>query len=344
MGMWTWSPAANQVQQGRQPVVEAGARRPPNQDFVAQRSCWDQWRPQQYPLASWSAWSAPTRAASSRSTATADTGSADAAKAPSTGNAGTEPAKAKPQGQRMRLRRSKSDLSNSSESSSSPSSSSSSEETKVIKKQRQKWDVVERLTRPLAPPHAYLPYLGVSRKRSFMFVPGLLDEQGINRVHNAHRNPLTREIKDRKNSLNYRHVAYRVEAAMRSSCPALHDRLLEVMAWVDATTWEQLPSAKAVYPEIEYIVYDARFGEPGTIEPHVDNYSVVTMVCLLSHQSDFVGGVNCFASTGERGAPVREVALRHGDAVFFRGEKLTHWITPVTGGIRTILQIELSRV
>ena len=40
----------------------------------------------------------------------------------------------------------------------------------------------------------------------------------------------------------------------------------------------------------------------------------------------------------------RQLALQKGDAVVFRGEKLRHWITPVTGGVRVILQIELSRV
>ena len=34
---------------------------------------------------------------------------------------------------------------------------------------------------------------------------------------------------------------------------------------------------------------------------------------------------------------------KQGDAIVFRGEKCEHWISPVTSGKRTILQIELSR-
>jgi len=244
-------------------------------------------------------------------------------------------------GQRCRLPRANSVSSSSSDESSSSSSSGS---TRTSRKQRMRWDVSERLARPLEAPHAYLPYLGASRRKSFVFVPGLLDERGIHAVHCAQRQPYSREIKDRKDTLNFQHVAYRVETALRAQSPLLYERLLEVMAWADANTWTQLPELKAVYPEFEYIVYDARTGKPGTIEPHVDNYSVVSMVCMLSHPSEFVGGANVFESTGEPGAKPRKIALRRGDAVFFRGEKLTHWITPVTGGVRAILQIELSRV
>merc|ERR1712087_970881 len=115
------------------------------------------------------------------------------------------------------------------------------------------------------------------------------------------------------------------------------------MAWADAFAWRKLARHKEVYPEVEYIVYDARGGVPGTIEPHVDNYSAVTFIAMISDPQHFVGGVNCFDSTGERGAQPRQFSLRKGDAVFFRGEKLRHWITPVVDGVRTILQIELSR-
>jgi hypothetical protein len=37
------------------------------------------------------------------------------------------------------------------------------------------------------------------------------------------------------------------------------------------------------------------------------------------------------------------VVQMQGDAIVFRGEKCEHWISPVTSGKRTILQIELSR-
>mmetsp|Transcript_35741 Transcript_35741/g.76191 ORF Transcript_35741/g.76191 Transcript_35741/m.76191 type:complete len:118 (+) Transcript_35741:2-355(+) len=117
------------------------------------------------------------------------------------------------------------------------------------------------------------------------------------------------------------------------------------MAWADAMIWHRLSQNKVVYPEAEYIVYDARGGTPGEIEPHVDNHSAVTIVVLLSDPGDFEGGTNGFAPAGdERGAPPRYLRLQRGDAVIFRGEKLKHWITQVTGGVRVILQIELSRV
>merc|ERR1712151_1354793 len=63
------------------------------------------------------------------------------------------------------------------------------------------------------------------------------------------------------------------------------------------------------------------------------------MVALLSDPSHFVGGVSCF----EGESAERQVQLKRGDAVFFRGEACEHWITPVTSGQRLILQIEISR-
>ncbi|CAE7654417.1 unnamed protein product [Symbiodinium microadriaticum] len=48
----------------------------------------------------------------------------------------------------------------------------------------------------------------------------------------------------------------------------------------------------------------------------------------------FEGGTNCFASAETEDVPAMDMA----------GEKLRHWITPVTKGKRVILQIELSRV
>merc|ERR1712151_1080891 len=103
------------------------------------------------------------------------------------------------------------------------------------------------------------------------------------------------------------------------------------MRQADASKWRRLrrnSKRKRVYPEIEYITYDvAEMGEPCFIEPHVDNKSAVTMVAMLSDSQDFVGGRSCFRrSIGRRG--YREHELKQGDLVLFRGEKLTHWITP----------------
>mmetsp|Transcript_32224 Transcript_32224/g.81748 ORF Transcript_32224/g.81748 Transcript_32224/m.81748 type:complete len:136 (-) Transcript_32224:60-467(-) len=135
-----------------------------------------------------------------------------------------------------------------------------------------------------------------------------------------------------------------MELPLRAHGRELYERLMEALAWADAVLWRKLPDSKVVYPEVEYIVYDARTGSPGGIEPHVDNHSAVTMVAMLSDPREFAGGVNSFEPSGEPNSLPRMVALRKGDAVIFRGEKLLHWITPVTGGLRTILQIELSRI
>lgn len=194
----------------------------------------------------------------------------------------------------------------------------------------------------MAPPHSV--YSGSRRRRTFVHIPGLLSEQQIQQVHAIWRHPSVEEIRDRKSSLEYRHVAYRVELPLRAHGQQLYQRLLDTMVWADATTWRRLHRSKIVYPEAEYIVYDARTGQPGEIEPHVDNHSGVSIVILLSNPAEFEGGANCFASTGEQGARSRSLSLQQGDAVCFRGEKLKHWISPVTGGLRVILQIELSRV
>ncbi|CAK0834802.1 unnamed protein product [Prorocentrum cordatum] len=150
-------------------------------------------------------------------------------------------------------------------------------------------------------------------------------------------------ILDRRYSLNYHHTAYRVELPMRAHCRDLYSHLVDTMVWADQLVWKRLARNETVYPQAEYIVYDARDGEPGTIEPHVDNNSAVSMIVLLSDPSEFSGGTNYF--DGDGACPgSRPLDLQRGDAVLFRGEKLMHWISSVTGGVRVILQIELCRV
>jgi alkylated DNA repair dioxygenase AlkB len=92
--------------------------------------------------------------------------------------------------------------------------------------------------------------------------------------------------------------------------------------------WQQRPSHAA-----------CRYDSSGAfIEPHVDNHSVITGIIMLSDRDGgFEGGVNCFE-------PNRQYALQRGDCVLFRGEKTQHWITPVTAGVRRILQWEFSRI
>jgi len=117
------------------------------------------------------------------------------------------------------------------------------------------------------------------------------------------------------------------------------------MRRADAEGWQRLRKKKStVYPEVEYIDYDvAREGGECYIEPHVDNKSGVTLVAMLSERSEYGGGASCFRrAKGNEGH--RQVTLQLGDVVMFRGERLLHWITNVTSGRRTILQIELSRV
>merc|ERR1712241_1575258 len=120
--------------------------------------------------------------------------------------------------------------------------------------------------------------------------PAFLDEASIRKLHSTLRHPSTREIRDRKKSLQYNHVAYRIELALRLREPALYERLMQAMAWADARIWRKLPSHKVVYPEMEYIIYGARDGTPGTIEPHVDNHSAVTFIAMLSDPQNFQGG------------------------------------------------------
>ncbi|CAE7239603.1 unnamed protein product [Symbiodinium natans] len=135
-----------------------------------------------------------------------------------------------------------------------------------------------------------------------------------------------------------------MELPLRAHGHGLYTKLMTTMAWADAMLWQKLPRSEVTYPEVEYIVYEAKDGIPGSIEPHVDNHAAVTIVVLLTDPSEFEGGMNCFASADSEDDPARHVTLGLGDAVLFRGEKLRHWITPVTKGKRVILQIELSRV
>lgn len=186
------------------------------------------------------------------------------------------------------------------------------------------------------------------RYRAFALAPRFLDEEDIRAIHLAAQHPSVSEINDRKGYLAFKHRVWRFEAQLRLLCPSLYFRLFDLMAQADKETWKRLyrnsKKKKQVYPEIEYIRYDvSEMGEPCFIEPHVDNKSAVTMVAMLSEPGAYVGGRSCFRrAEGKKGC--REMALQQGDVVLFRGEKLLHWITPVTAGRRVILQIELSRV
>lgn len=183
------------------------------------------------------------------------------------------------------------------------------------------------------------------RYRCFALAPAFLTQDDMNAIHVAAKHRSVAEINDRKGYLAFKHRVWRFELQLRSLCPRLYTRLMDLMRRVDGEKWRRLrKKSKKVYPEIEYIEYDVAVqGEPCFIEPHVDNKSAVTMVAMLSEPGAYIGGASCFRrADGRRGH--REHVLQQGDIVLFRGEKLTHWITPVTAGRRVILQIELSRV
>lgn len=185
------------------------------------------------------------------------------------------------------------------------------------------------------------------RHRCFCIAPGFLSVEDINQIHSAAHHPSVKEINDRKGYLAFKHRVWRFEAPLRALYPELYNRLIGGMMKADGDKWKRVRKNSkrgSVYPEIEYITYDvAEMGEPCFIEPHVDNKSAVTMVAMLSDKRDYVGGKSCFRRAhGRRGH--RQYELEQGDLVMFRGEKLSHWITPVVAGRRVILQIELSRV
>eukprot|EP00928_Gymnodinium_smaydae_P099712 TRINITY_DN9591_c1_g1_i1.p1 TRINITY_DN9591_c1_g1~~TRINITY_DN9591_c1_g1_i1.p1 ORF type:complete len:357 (+),score=40.68 TRINITY_DN9591_c1_g1_i1:92-1162(+) len=195
------------------------------------------------------------------------------------------------------------------------------------------------------PPSPREIHEGSQPRRTLVHFPGFLSLADVDCLHVLPKHPAVRHLKSkgRDKDLNYRHEAYRVDLPLRAHLRPLCERLIGAMLWTDISLWQRLKKKKPVYPEIEYIVYDASSGLPGLIEPHVDNFSVVTLVALLSEPSDFEGGCSCFAAGGgENGSQPRQFALGRGDVIIFRGEKLLHWITPVTSGVRVVLQVELS--
>ncbi|CAE7544395.1 ZFP36L1 [Symbiodinium natans] len=149
-----------------------------------------------------------------------------------------------------------------------------------------------------------------------------------------------KEIDDRDDELIYRHEVWRMEHELQEAMPKVYTRLMEYCRALDNELWGEIEVGDRFYPEIEYIQYDVgKLGEAGTIEPHTDNESQVTVVVLLSQLTEFQGGLNCF-EPGWKGGESRSARLGTGDAAFFYGDKCEHWITPVTSGHRTILQMD----
>lgn len=199
---------------------------------------------------------------------------------------------------------------------------------------------------PRQVPSSWQLHEGLRDRRSFFVAPGLLDEADQHLVHSLAQHPSvrSRKLAARDDELVYRHDAYRVELPLRAHSRELYERLLDRILLADACLWAQLKPKRSVYPEIEYLVYDASDGKSAGIEPHVDNESVITCVVLLSVPESYEGGCICFDPSGHKGSLPRKLRPGKGDAVIFRGEKLQHWVESVTSGLRLVLQIELSRI
>eukprot|EP00933_Yihiella_yeosuensis_P033587 TRINITY_DN27256_c2_g2_i1.p1 TRINITY_DN27256_c2_g2~~TRINITY_DN27256_c2_g2_i1.p1 ORF type:complete len:293 (-),score=48.61 TRINITY_DN27256_c2_g2_i1:434-1312(-) len=200
----------------------------------------------------------------------------------------------------------------------------------------------------LPSPDSYDVYEGKKESRSFVTVEGLLSEADLSALMQLiDQAPGVRYLRNKGRSadLVYNHEAFRIELPLRAFARDLYERLVQTLLWVDGELWGKLKPNRVVYPEIEYLVYDARKGKPAGIEPHVDNQSVVTAVILLSDSSDYEGGHLCVESAGYADdEEERRLRPEKGGAVIFRGEKLLHWVEPVTSGLRLVLQIELSRI
>ena len=139
-----------------------------------------------------------------------------------------------------------------------------------------------------------------------------------------------------------KHRSWRIDDSLSKESARLVERLTTGMAAVDAAHWGSLSEAERVQfiCEIEYICYDASVpGSRPNLAPHVDNGAKVTIVALLADESDFDGGTNFFGGGANGGA--RSHRMKRGDALFFRGECVEHWISHVEGGKRSILQVEL---
>jgi len=146
---------------------------------------------------------------------------------------------------------------------------------------------------------------------------------------------------DRVEDLVFDHQVHRVEGFLKIYHPDIYEKLVESLLRVDAAFWRQTDNLETVFPEIELIQYGP--SEVYGISPHYDNDSIVTAVLMLSDPNDYRGG-RFVAEPLENDAPYRLPLLEMGDAIFFRGEALSHWVTPIRWGSRKVLQIELGRV
>ena len=103
-------------------------------------------------------------------------------------------------------------------------------------------------------------------------------------------------INDRHDDLNFNHQVWRIEKT-QNEWKEIYDKAISTMEAVDTVYWKQLQNANHVHPEVEFIKYQVQKNAPlPSIEPHVDNASVITMVAMLSDRSknEYDGGISCF--------------------------------------------------
>lgn len=180
---------------------------------------------------------------------------------------------------------------------------------------------------------AVLPGPETNKSTDVLFVRRALSTEDVAMVHNAAKHPSTAK---RVRHFVVPPYSARLEWPLRALAKPVFERLLALAEWADGLLWKGLPPL--VYPEAEYIVYEAP--PDASVGPHIDEDSAVTAVVMLSHAADFAGGENGF---GGNGTVARHVRMDLGDAIFFRGECLEHWVTPVSVGRRVIVQMELCR-
>lgn len=165
-----------------------------------------------------------------------------------------------------------------------------------------------------------------------LLVRGALSTDEVAAVHGASRHPVAAK---RVRHFIVPPYSARLERPLHALAPAVFQRLLALAEWADGLLWQSLPAV--AYPEAEYIVYEAP--PDASVGPHLDEDSAVTAVVMLSALADYEGGANAFGG----GQLPRRVRMGLGDALFFRGECLEHWVEPVSTGRRVILQMELCR-
>merc|ERR1711964_17875 len=181
------------------------------------------------------------------------------------------------------------------------------------------------------------------RRYGFVIFKNFFSDEEIRVCKYLHKMNGAFDPKDRDCKLEYGHKVWRVEVPLKNQFETLYEKVMTVTLWTDKEYFGKIEAAdyEHYWPEIEHIVYDSSKGK-AFIEPHVDNDSIITIISLLSQREDFEGGVNFF-EPGDKGLSKRAVQLERGDLVVFRGERLEHWITPVTEGVREIFQMELSK-